>query len=442
MKFNYVFPPMDEFALDNGLSIICVPDHEQNGLVLALQIPVGRFSDPPQREGLCELTTGLLAKGTETFSPDEFAAKLENAGATLFSDVGEEHCVLGIRMLASSAGEFLPLFIEMITRPRFAQEEFKRHQREMITALQAEAVDTSFLATRHFYSELAGKSHPAGRFQTVESLKCITVEDVLEFFDDYYAPEGSICVLAGDFEASAFKRFAAEQFSLWKRLRRKKSVIAKSIAGQPMSRVVRFVDKPDITQTSLAIGHASPGENCPEKNALLLANHIFGGGNFSSRLMTRIRTADGKTYGISSQIMAEAEFGTFLISTSTRNSELGSVLSSVIEEYKRFCDEGVTPEELDKARQYAIGNMAFQLEGIGNIVDKLLWLRFYNRPNSYIERFEELMTAIEVSSVNSAIRTYLSPERLIIVAVGKKSEVAQQLKPFGTLKHFHFRDKF
>ena len=63
MKFNYTFPPLDEFTLDNGMKIICIADHEQSGLVIALQLPVGHFSDPPERAGLCELTAGLLAKG-------------------------------------------------------------------------------------------------------------------------------------------------------------------------------------------------------------------------------------------------------------------------------------------------------------------------------------------------------------------------------------------
>jgi len=47
MNSPFVFPPADEFRLDNGLSVICMPDHEQSGLVVALQFPVGRFADPP-----------------------------------------------------------------------------------------------------------------------------------------------------------------------------------------------------------------------------------------------------------------------------------------------------------------------------------------------------------------------------------------------------------
>jgi zinc protease len=440
MKFNYTFPPLDEFTLDNGLKIICIADHEQSGIVIALQLPVGHFSDPPERAGLCELTAGLLAKGTETLTPDEFSDKLESAGASFFSEVGEENCVLGIRMRALSAPSLLPLFVEMISRPRFAEEEFVRLKREMITALRADRVDTSFLATRHFYAELVGEGHPAGRFQTVQSLKKITLREVKDFFNAFFSPEQALFIAAGDYDRGKLKQFVTELFLPWRNSRRKMPVIAPPARHRQLP-AVRLVNKSDLTQTSLAVGHASPGEKCPGKNALLLANHVFGGGNFSSRLMTRIRTADGKTYGISSQLLSETDFGAFMITTSTRNMELAGVLTCIVEEYRRFCSKGVTADELEKAKQFAIGNMAFQLEGIGNVVDKLLWLRFYGRQNAYIERFEETITAIDVATVNDAIRTYLSPENLIIVAVGKKTEIELQLKPFGVAKNYHFRDK-
>jgi zinc protease len=441
MNYAYAFPPLDEKDLDNGLKVICISDKEQHGFVVALQLPVGRFSDPAGREGVCEIMMGLLSKGTESFSSEEIAEKLEHAGATFFSDVGEEHAVIGIRMLASSLTELLPLFIEMIKGPIFPLEEFKRLRQEMVTGLLAETADTSFLSTRHFYAELAPLGHPAGKFQTGRSLRNITLEDVKRFYDDYVAPAGCIAVLAGDWERPMLSRIALEQFSLWKkRDPAKKAVVAPSLPRGPKT-AVRLVHKPDLTQASIAIGHASPGERCAEKNALLLANHILGAGNFSSRLMTRIRTADGKTYGITSQLITEKEFGAFLITTSTQNSQLQGVLKSIIDEYRRFCNEGVTADELEKAKQFAIGNMAFQLEGIGNLVDKLLWLRFYGRPNSYIEKFGNIISSIDVSEVNDAIRKHLSPENLVIVAVGKKDEIKTQLETFGAVRLFNFRDK-
>jgi zinc protease len=441
MNYSYTFPVHDETSLESGLKLISIPDAEQHGFVIAFQFPFGRFSDPPGREGVCELMIGLLSKGTESFSSEEISEKLENAGATFFSDVGEEHSIIGIRMLAPSLTELLPLFVEMIRGPRFSQEEFKRLRQEMVTGLLAETADTHFLSTRHFYAALAGSAHPAGKFQTVRSLRSITLEDIRRFYDDFVTPSACIAVVGGDWDRKRLLLIAREQFSLLKsRARVLAPVVAPALArGQKTE--IRLVHKPELTQTSLAIGHSSPGEKCPEKNALLLANHIFGAGNFSSRLMTRIRTADGKTYGIASQLLTETEFGAFMITTSTQNSQMQGVLTSIIEEYRRFCSDGVTADELEKAKQFAIGNMAFQLEGIGNIVDKMLWLRFYGRPNSYIERFGEIISAIDVAEVNGAIRTYLSPENLIIVAVGKKDEIREQLWTFGEVREFNYRDK-
>jgi zinc protease len=440
MSFSFVFPPSDEFVLDNGLSVISMPDHEQPGLVLALQIPVGRFADPPGREGLCELTAALLAKGTSTFPPEEFSERIENAGASFFSDIGEEHCVLGFRMLAASVPRLFPLFVEMVRSPLLAKEEFLRLRREMVTALRAEANDPSLLATRHFYAELAGNGHPAGRFQTISSLKAISLHDVEKFFNENFSPMGSLCIIAGDGERERLRTMIAEQFSFWKRQGTGVAVVAEAAKRVPRQ-VIRLINKPDLTQATLAVGHGAPGERCADKNALSLANHVFGSGNFSSRLMARIRSAGGKTYGVSSQLVAETEFGALLISTSTQNNRAQEVLENILEEHHNFVTRGVTSGELAKAKQFATGNMAFQLEGIGNIVEKLLWLRFYGRENSYIEQFEKRLAALDLDTVNAAVSKYFAEESCIIAVVGKLADLAPQLRSFGTPRRFHFRDK-
>jgi zinc protease len=439
VNFRFTFPPRDEFELDNQLDVICVPHHEQNGLVAAVQVPAGRFSDPPGLEGLCELTAGLLSQGTETLPAETFAETCENAGATVFTDVGEEYCVLGMRLRARSAPALVPLLAEMVQRPRLAEEEFLRLRREMVTTLRAEAVDPYLLATRHFYAELAGTDHPAGRLETSRSLKKIRPQETKSFFNNHFSPAGSLCVIAGDLDAAEIKELAAAHFSTWRPSPGKKTAVAPPLPPRPAA--VRLIDKPDLTQVFIAAGHACPGERCPEKTALLLANHILGGGNFSSRLTARIRSSAGKTYHVSSQMHTETEFGVLLITTSTQNRKTRDVLDAVIDEYRRFCREGVTAEELAKAKQYAIGNMAFQLEGLGSIVEKLLWLRFYGRPESYIERFEEIISSITLQAVNDAIHRHLSPEKLIIAAAGRRTEIEHQLSPFGAVRCYHFRDK-
>jgi zinc protease len=436
----YKFPEIEEVVLSNGLRLIMVPDDEQDGLIAIIQFSIGTFSDPSGMEGTVELCTRLLQKGCGQLNAEQFNEKMEYAGASLFSDIGEEHVAIGVRMLASKQQEIFPLFWKMISDPKMEQHEFAMLQREMITALKAEISEPGVLVNRHFYRELVGEEHPAGRFYSTGSVKKITVEMVRNFYKDYFSPSKAILAVAGKFDPHDFKESNLSVLLEFNNVNSAASVVASAVA-QPR-RVVRMIDKPILTQSSIIIGHSAPGEIFARKAELILANYIFGGGNFSSRLMSRIRSTDGRTYGISSQIASERYFGAFLIQTSTQNNQVSTVIRSILDVFKDFSENGVEQKELENAKQFAIGNMAFQLEGIGNIAEKLLWLRFYDRADSYIENFDSMINQISLDSINETIRSCFSPENAIIAIVGRKAEIYKQLKEFGPVSSFHYRDRF
>jgi zinc protease len=435
----YKFPEIEEVVLSNGLRLIMVADDEQEGLIAIVQFSVGTFSDPSGMEGTVELCTRLLQKGCGQLNAEQFNEKMEYAGATLFSDIGEEHVAMGVRMLASKQQEIFPLFWKMISEPRMEQREFAMLQQEMITALKAEISEPGVLVNRHFYRELAGDEHPAGRFYSIRSLRNITIEKVKSFYNDYFSPKRAVLVVAGKFDPHKFKEQNFSFLTEFNNTNNVSSVVA-SMVVQPR-RVVRLIDKPALTQSSIIIGHNAPGEIYPRKPELILANYIFGGGSFSSRLMSRIRSADGRTYGISSQIASERYFGAFLIQTSTQNSQVSTVIRSILDAYREFVENGVEQQELENAKKFAIGNMAFQLEGIGNIAEKLLWLRFYDRADSYIENFDSMINRITLEGINETIRTCFFPENVIIAVAGCKAQIYKQLKEFGPVSVFHYRDR-
>ena len=78
---------------------------------------------------------------------------------------------------------------------------------------------------------------------------------------------------------------------------------------------------------------------------------------------------------------------------------------------------------------------------IGNIAEKLLWLRFYDRADSYIENFDSMIDQISLESINETIRNCFFPENVIIAAVGPKAQIYRQLKEFGSVNSFHYRDR-
>jgi zinc protease len=439
MPHSFKFPPVNETVLNNGLRLILIPDHEQDGFVIAAQFPFGRFCDPQDKDGTAEILMTLMQKGTKSLKFEQFTDKLDHSGATLFSDVGEEHTTMGIRMLSKYKDELVPVFFDMLHNPALENGEFKRIQQELMTAVQAETGEPTIIANRHFFVSLVGKEHPAGRFHTLDTIKKITLEDIKSLYSNYISPLDCVVVVAGDFEIDQFTSSYSAVLADWKNDKKKKSCFA-AYVNAPVA-TFRLVDKPDLTQTTLVLGTTAPGELAKERNEIALANFILGGGNFSSRLMASVRSKVGKTYGIVSQIAAEKHFGAFTITTSTQNSHIDEVLTVIYDEFGKFCKDGVTDKELENAKRFSIGNLSFQLEGIGNIAEKILWLRFYGYTNKFIEEFDKMINSIELSSVNKTIQNIFSPEKLSIVAVGKKQEIEIPLKKYGNFQLFNYRDK-
>jgi zinc protease len=308
----------------------------------------------------------------------------------------------------------------------------------MITGLQAELADPMSIANRHFGRVLCGSSHPVGRIQTTKSVKKISIRHIKDYYKSFISPENSILVIAGDFDPDKVLQKSRPLLASWNKKRETPLVAAGALPALTANRI-RLIDKQDLSQVSLIIGHPACGELDPMRNELALANYILGGGNFSSRLMAHIRSQEGKTYGISSQLSCSRNYGIFSIATSTQNSKAGEMLKSIMEVYRTFANGGVTDEELEKAKKFTLGNMAFQLEGIVNVAEKLLWLREFGRDVSYIERFNERIEGITTQNVNAAIRKYLSSPHYAITAVGKKEEILEVLTGYGTVDTVHFR---
>jgi zinc protease len=435
---QYRFPPVIEEKLANGLTVLWVMDHEQSGITLAFQVPAGDFSDPISFEGTAELCIACLCKGPASMTPEQFSEKFEYAGAGIFTEVGEENCIIGCRLMSKSFDTILPLFWQMLTAPGFGQKEISRLKREMITGLKAELSDPAAIADRHFSKLIFGSQHPAGRQSTIRSIKRNKKPHIIRFYDDHLSPQEACFVIAGDFDVDTMRKKWTGLLASWDKKSGQSPQRGREIEA-PVSTVIRLVDKPDITQTSIMFGHTVPGELSDQRSELALANYILGGGNFSSRLMDHIRSKQGKTYQVSSQIACSRNFGVFTIATSTQNDQLASVLDTIQSVYRSFGENGVSAEEVQKAKQFAIGNMAFQLEGIVNVAEKLLWLRQFGRDISYIERFPEMIAAVSLDSVNAAVRRYLASRQYVLVAVGRKEQIIDCLKQNGPVHTVHFR---
>ena len=439
MSLEYKFPFMDERVEESGLRLIILPDRSQPVVTLSLQINAGAFDINPTLSGVSELLSLLIQKGCGGKSAEEFAHEIESKGAEVSVVAKERSLSIKLEVMKKYFAEIVPYIFCMVSEPNLEKSEFNKVKKELLTGLKTEISNPAYLASVHFNAELFGPDNPAGRTKSKQSLKSITLADLEDYFNTYYSPENSSIVVAGDIDIEEARNLLLMCFGRWEKSSLKKENPIKIIPPKIDQTIIRLIDKPELTQTTLHIGFESLGELHRDRLKLSIANYILGGGNFSSRLMKKIRSELGNTYGISSRVWSDKDQGAFRITTSTKNDTLSEVINAIVDVLKEFSKNGVTAEELEQAKGYLSGSMAFQFEGINSLVSRLQWLRFYGRDNSFFETFQKRLSEISLDSLNEVIKQNFRAENLVIAAVGKRDEVESLLSKFGKIKNYNFR---
>jgi zinc protease len=151
-----------------------------------------------------------------------------------------------------------------------------------------------------------------------------------------------------------------------------------------------------------------------------MGNYIFGSGTLSSRLGDRIRQKEGLTYGVSSSLTASSwdKRATLTITAICNPKNMSRVEVAAREELDRLLKDGVTSEELDKAKQGYL-----QARQVGRTSDQALAgmlsnLRQLNRTMAYEADMDQKIEALTPEAVLAALRNHIDASKLVVVVAG------------------------
>ncbi len=132
------------------------------------------------------------------------------------------------------------------------------------------------------------------------------------------------------------------------------------------------------------MGHLGLPRHHPDFFPLRLVNYILGEGGFSSRLMARIRSDLGYTYGIRSRFHFRRAPGPFNISTFTPAEHTAAVVKEITGVVRDVRDHGVTAQELADAQSYYVGHFPLGLETARTIAQQVLSMDLYDLGLEYL----------------------------------------------------------
>jgi zinc protease len=426
-------PPIEKTTLDNGLKVIIIEHHELPVVAFRLVLKSGSAYDHPGKAGLANLTAGLLRKGTKTRSATQIAEEIDFVGGSLGAGSGLDATYATCQVLTKHFDVGLDLLSDIILNPTFKEDEIERLVKQTLAAIKQQKDDPGSVAEEKFREFVFG-DHPYGQPSegTEESIIALTQDDIVNFHKKYYVPNNAILAVVGDVKSGEAIKKVKAKFSSW----RSKEVTPPSFVEPPpiKGHQILLVDKPDLTQTYIKVGHLGIKRKNPDYFAVRVMNYVLGGGGFASRLVEEVRAKRGLTYGIRCNFDSYKLRGAYEVSTFTRNDSTAAAIGAIIEQIKRMRAEEVTDKELEDTQSFYNGYFPLQFETPSQIATQILDVELYDLGEDYIKNFRKNIKAVTKKDVLRVAQKYLNPDNLKLVVVSKADDVKSSLEPLGEVK--------
>jgi zinc protease len=420
-------PRVLRWRAPNGLDVVVVPRPGLPIVSFSVAIKAGGYDERKnQTQGVADFTAAMLRKGTRTRTADQVSDAIDFVGGSLDTGTGAENTVVTCSAPSTSARLCLDLLADVLLHPTFPEAEMPEIRDQVMANLAARIDDPHQLAAEHFDNLFFGEGHPDGWVLAPEHVRAITRDRLVEFWKTFYRPNNAMLAVAGDVDVAALKATIARAFAAWKPA----PIPARPAFQIPVAHGMRaiLVDKPDLSQTTMMFGHVGIRHADPDWYAVTLVDYVLGGSDFSSRLMTEVRSKRGLTYGIGSSFGAPLYQGAFRVSAATRNETAWDALLVAIDEIRKMKAEGPTTTELSKAQGYYAGSTPFELESAAGLARGIVGAELHGLGIAYVQDLAVRLGAIDVVAARAAAKAHLFPDDLAVVLVGRADVIEPQLR--------------
>ena len=420
-KHNSALPgPNDIYreVLPDGITVVTRSNFNSPSVVISGYFDAGALFDPDEKLGLADFVTSALMRGTKKHNFDEIYNILESAGASLGFNTGVHKSGFSGRSLAEDLPLLLNQLSESLTQPNFPKTEMEKLRAQILTGLAISAEDTSDMASETF-DKILYKDHPYSRPDegTPETIKKITRDDLVKFHRGHYGPRGMVIAIVGAVEAEEAVRQVKRALGGWqvKGQREALELPELKLLKKTVSKHHRIAGK---SQSDIVIGTNGPKRRDPEFMSALLGNSVLGQFGMMGRIGDSVREKAGLAYYAYSSLNAGIGPGSWEVSAGVNPKNVHKATGLIVDELKRFVQDGVTEDELADSKANFIGRLPLSLESNGGVAGALLNIERHDLGMDYYLRYADLVNEVTCGDVLNTVQKFIDPDRLAIAVAG------------------------
>ena len=413
-EFELELPPYVRHTLSNGVEVYAIDLGKVDAMMVSWIFDAGNSYETGN--GIAAAANTLLKNGTVTRKAFDISEHFDYYGAYLNRACHHETAELTLHCLNQHFGELVPVVAELLSESTYPEEELAIYKKNVQQRLQVSLKKSDFVAGRLIDSYLYGREHPYGKYNMPEDYQALRREDLVEFYRSHYRNGTCRIIAAGklpdDLLPLLQKYIGVLPFG--------KPPADAGIPQFPIrpaaQKRYRVTNDPDGVQGSIRIARNFPNRHHPDFQRFQVLNNVFGG-FFGSRLMTNIREDKGYTYGIHSYLVNNRQESALMISTEAGKEVCEPAIAEVYKEMKELREELIDDEELQMARNFAIGTVLGDLDGPFHVASRWKSILLNGLDENYFREGIRIVKTITPEELRELAVKWLDPAEFFELVV-------------------------
>ncbi len=409
---------MERYTLKNGIKTIIKQNHNTPRSAVVMY---AKLNSDEKKAGLYYLMTQLLFQGTKTKSAEELASILDENAIDLNFEKKADYIRFKIQCLNEDIELALEIFQDVIENSTF--DEYEKE----ITKIKGEFtadLDSAKIQAQDNYYRTIFKNHPygTGRKEILEKIDSITKEDILNAWNEIKFSSMKNISVVSDVDTNKITELLEKHFSCLKieetqQIRKQVEVLTEN--------VISVVEKEDANQAQIFQGWQFPSIHSEDYATIILLNTILGSSGLSSRLFLELREKQGLAYTVRSVFEPYLLCGNFFVYIATEPKNIKTSIAGFDKEIKKIMTEIISEQELEDAKNNAIGKRQFYQET--NLLEASMkgYFEFLGFEYTFEEKLVENIKSVTKEQIIKTAEKYFSkPSALGVLAPKKYLEEA------------------
>lgn len=420
--------PIQHWQQASGAKVWLVESPSIPMVDIQVAFDAGARREPQDQAGLATALAMMTDKGVQ--AQGQQPALDENALGEAWADLGASFDVgagkdsFSYSLRSLTVPDLLQRSVQLAARqiahPSLPANVWQRDRARWSASIAESNTRPGTVAGRAFTQAVYG-GHPYGWRTTEQTLAKIDVKAIRAFHDQYIQACRAKVSVVGAVDKAQADALVTQLLSQLPKDDGKGCQPLPAVAEVPALKAGQDVRIPfQSAQAQVLIGQPGIKRNDPDFLALLVGDHILGGGGLVSRLMEEVREKRGLTYGVSSSFSPGLHAGAFVVSLQTRPDQAEQARQVAQETLAKFVAEGPTEQELRDAKDNLIGSFALRIDSNRKLLANVANIAWNDLPLDYLDHWTDKIEALTVNDVRSAMQRAIQPDRMVTVVLGEK----------------------